>query len=171
MRKNNVSTTKSLAFCCLLTTILLIACSTARQEIPGSPAAAMPDNSQTTQPPDYEGTLYAALGCTSGIELLTNNFLRELAADDRIRHRYKKTDIGRFHRMMQLQICELADGPCIYPGDSMKRTHGGMNIRPAEFNALVEALMRAMDTTGLNPGVQNRLLAKLAPMRADIVGQ
>lgn len=111
------------------------------------------------------------MGGRAGLEALSIEFIKEIAADDRVRPFYAETDIGRFHHMMQLYFCELADGPCKYTGDSMKRTHGGMNIKSSEFNAVVEAMMRAMNSVGLNPGVQNSLLAILAPMRADIVGQ
>ena len=51
--------------------------------------------------------------------------------------------------MMQLQMCERTGGGCTYTGDDMRRTHAGMNIDPTEFNAIVEALMRAMDARGL----------------------
>ncbi len=73
--------------------------------------------------------------------------------------------------MMQLQIYQLANGPCTYRGATMKRTHGGMNIQSAEFIAFVKALTCAMDTINLNPVVQNRLLAKIEPIRSDIVSQ
>ena len=52
---------------------------------------------------------------------------------------------GRFYRMMQQQMCESTGGGCTYEGDDMRRTHAGMDITPTEFNAIVEALMRAMD--------------------------
>lgn len=149
--------------------IVLSACSSSATREYATPAAAIPSQNVAAAS-KREGTLYEALGGAAGVELLADNFVIELAADDRVRHHYEKSDIGRFHHMMKLQICELADGPCVYTGDNMKRTHAGMNIQSAEFNAVVEALMRAMDNTGLNPGVQNRLLAIMAPMRSDIVG-
>ena len=114
-------------------------------------------------------TLYDALGGAAGVEALSERFIREIAADDRIRSHYKDTDIGRFHRMMQEQMCEKTGGGCVYTGDDMRRTHGGMNITPVEFNAIVEALMRAMDARGLTVATQNRLLALYAPMYHDIV--
>lgn len=120
--------------------------------------------------PAAEPTLYASLGGETGVEQLTTDFIREIASDARIRGHYKNTDIGRFHRMMQLQMCEKTGGGCVYPGDSMKRTHGGMNINKTEFNGVVEALMRAMDKNNLPTSTQNRLLALYAPMRPDIIG-
>ncbi len=116
-------------------------------------------------------TLYDDLGGEDGLRELTEKFIREIAADDKIRQRYAKTDISRFHRMMQEHLCEVTDGPCEYSGDNMKETHGGMNIQSSEFNALVEAFMRAMDSIELPIAAQNQLLEKLAKFRPDIVGQ
>lgn len=155
----------------LLAVPLLGSCNTGQSKTPGVPSAAMPVV-QSQQPSSArEDTLFHSIGGASGLEELSTEFIRELAADVRVRHYYKHTDIGRFHRMMKLYVCELADGPCVYTGDDMKRTHGGMNITSAEFNAVVEAMMRAMDTVGMNAGTQNRMLAIIAPLRGDIVGQ
>ena len=46
-----------------------------------------------------------------------------------------------------------------------------MNINKTEFNGIVEALMRAMDTNKLPVSTQNRVLEIYAPMRPDIIGQ
>lgn len=162
---------QSLVIALIVTTTFISSCTTAYQKAPGAPSAAMPAVESQERRAGNKDTLYLALGGNNGIENLTTEFIKELAADDRVRPHYKNTDIGRFHTMMKLYVCELAEGPCIYTGDDMKRTHGGMNIKSSEFNAVVEALMRAMDTVELNPGVQNRLLAIFAPMRPDVVGQ
>ena len=114
-------------------------------------------------------TLYDELGGADGVEALTAQFIREIAADERIRGHYRDTDIGRFHVKVQEQMCARTGGGCTYTGDDMKRTHGGMNIQPGEFNAIVEALMKAMDKRGLSVTTQNKLLALYAPMRADII--
>ncbi len=114
-------------------------------------------------------TLYDQLGGASGVEQLTTDFIRELAADERVRGRYRDTDIGRFHTMMKQQMCMETGGGCEYTGDDMRRSHAGMNIGKAEFNAVVEALMSAMDKNRVPQGVQNQLLAKYATMREDII--
>ncbi|MGQ7846071.1 group I truncated hemoglobin [Granulosicoccus sp. 3-233] len=116
-------------------------------------------------------TLYEELGGEPGVEQLTTDFIREIAADERIKGRYRNSDIGRFHRMMVEQMCMKTGGGCAYTGDDMQQTHAGMKITRVEFNAIVEALMRAMDRNALPQGVQNRLLALYAPMHGDIVNR
>jgi len=117
-----------------------------------------------------EQSLYEKLGGEAGVNKLTSDMIREIAADDHIRGHYKDTDIGRFHTMMQLQMCEKTGGGCIYTGDDMRRVHGGMNIKKSEFNSLVEAMMRAMDKNNIPISTQNQMLEIYAPMRADIIG-
>ena len=46
-----------------------------------------------------------------------------------------------------------------------------MNISHADFNALVEVLIDAMEKNDVSVAAQNRLLQRLAPMHRDIVEQ
>jgi hemoglobin len=46
-----------------------------------------------------------------------------------------------------------------------------MDISAADFNAVVEILQKAMEQSDISLSAQNRLLAKLAPMRADMLHQ
>lgn len=166
-----VSKTRLLAFFLATNLLILGACSSAQQQEPVALAAALPGNTSSVEPSASSDSLYVALGGAVGLELLADNFLIELAENDRVRHRFEQTDIGRFHSLFQTHICHLTGGSCVYRGDTMKRAHGGMNIQSSEFNSVVESLMLAMNETGLSPGVQNRLLAILAGLRPDIVGQ
>ena len=72
---------------------------------------------------------------------------------------------------MREQICAISDGGCEYTGLSMEEAHSGMDLSEAEFNTFVDASRRAMTRAGFAIGVQNRLLARLAPMREDVIHQ
>ena len=113
--------------------------------------------------------LYRDLGEQAGVEALIDAFLNELADDDRIVAHFSDTNIPRLREMLIAQICQLSGGPCTYTGDDMARAHAGMNLSPADFNALVEDLIDAMESEGIPTPTQNRLLALLAPMQSDIV--
>jgi hemoglobin len=95
-----------------------------------------------------DDTLYQALGARAGLERLVDDLWRRLLAD---------------------QLCEVAGGPCRYDGPDMKKAHSGVDITRRDFNALVELLQRSMDAEGLPFAVQNRLLARLAPMHRDVI--
>jgi hemoglobin len=51
----------------------------------------------------------------------------------------------------------------------MKRSHQALGITEARFNVVVEDLQLAMDRAGVPFHVQNRFLARLAPLERDIV--
>src|SRR5690554_1104737 len=118
-----------------------------------------------------ERTLYDELGQQQGISQLMEAFILEIAEDERVVHHFENVDTDRFHRMLSEHICDLSGGPCDYSGESMVTVHTGMNISRAEFNAIVEHLMTAMDQQQLPVSTQNRLLAILASFHKEVIHQ
>jgi hemoglobin len=113
--------------------------------------------------------LYRALGGTPGLQRLMDDFVPRLYADPRLAAFFKDTKAAELNKQLVSQFCEVTGGPCRHEGPTMKEAHEGFEIRRRDFNALVEVLQDAMDAQGLPFGVQNRLLARLAPMHRDIV--
>ncbi|MFC6806650.1 group 1 truncated hemoglobin [Methylophaga thalassica] len=68
-----------------------------------------------------------------------------------------------------LYLCATSDGPCQYNGDSMQQIHDGMDINERDFNHLVDLLIDAMNETGISHPIQNQLLARLVPLRKQII--
>ena len=67
------------------------------------------------------------------------------------------------------QICEATGRPCVYTGKNMLDAHRGMRITEADFNALVEDLVLALDKFDVGEREKNELLGALAGMKGDIV--
>jgi hemoglobin len=116
------------------------------------------------------GTLYERLGKKDAIAAVVDEFVANVAADGRINRRFANTDIARLKRNLTDQICAGTGGPCIYSGRDMRSAHAGMSITNAEFGALVEDLVRALDKFKVPEKEKNELLGILGPMKADIVG-
>ena len=114
-------------------------------------------------------TLYEELGGMPVIEKITGNFIREIGYNEQIAQHFAETDLDRFYQKMVEHLCDISNGPCEYSGDSMVESHEGMNITEAEFNATVDLLINAMNRSGVPHRLQNRLLARLAPLREDII--
>jgi hemoglobin len=128
----------------------------------------------TTQEKPAGVSLYKQLGGREGIALVVDDFTANVAADDRINARFKALkpeQVGKFKSNLADQICDATGGPCAYVGADMKTIHKGMNITEAEWNATVEALVKALDKNNVPAGAKNALLGTLAPMKPDIVGQ
>lgn len=113
-------------------------------------------------------SLYQQLGGESGIAAITDGLLREIEQDQRIVHHFADTDIGRFRTLLAEQLCDISGGPCVYSGGTMQESHSGFNISLADYDALVEGLIKVMQQQNISISAQNQLLALLAPMYKDI---
>lgn len=117
----------------------------------------------------HDARLYEALGGQSGIHAIMETFVLNIAEDERVVHHFVNADVERFHAKISEHICELTGGPCVYSGAAMPEVHKGMNISRAEFNAIVENLIKAMETHHVRVDTQNQLLAILAAMHNDVI--
>ena len=116
-------------------------------------------------------SLYDRLGGQPAITAVVDDFVANVAADNRINGFFARTDIPRLKKNLADQICAGTGGPCTYTGKDMRSAHKGMNITDAQFNALVEDLNRTLDKFKVPAREQGELLAILAPMKPQIVGQ
>lgn len=125
----------------------------------------------TVEPPAGNTTvsLYNRLGGKPAITAVVDEFVGNVANDARINGRFATTDISRLKGHLVDQICGATGGPCTYTGRDMKTTHVGMGIHNAEFTALVEDLVAALNTFQVPQAEQTELLGLLSPMKPDIV--
>lgn len=116
-------------------------------------------------------SLYDRLGGKPAITAVVDEFIGNVAGDTRINKRFATADIPRLKRMLVDQICQATGGPCSYTGASMKEAHKGMKISDAEFGALVEDLIKSLDTFKVPAQEKGELLTALGGMKGDIVNQ
>jgi len=121
--------------------------------------------------PMQQKSLYDRLGGQGAIVAVVDDFVGNVAADNRINKFFAKTDIPRLKRLLVEQICAGTGGPCTYTGRDMKTAHGGMGITDAQFNALVEDLVKTLDKFKVPDKEKGELLGILGPMKPSIVGQ
>ena len=121
-----------------------------------------------------EPSLYRRLGGRDAIANVVGDFVANVVKDDRINQRFKAFQPAQVEQLktnLADQICEATGGPCSYLGRDMKTVHQGMRITDAEWNATVEALVKALDKHKVGEKEKSELLALLGPMKPDIVGQ
>lgn len=114
-------------------------------------------------------SLYDRLGGKPAIVAVVDQFVANVAADSRINGRFATTDIPKLKGHLVDQVCMATGGPCTYKGRDMKTTHAGMKITDADFTALVEDLVAALDKFKVPAREKNELLGILGPMKKDIV--
>lgn len=117
-----------------------------------------------------EKSLYQRLGEKDAITAVVDAFVANVAADPRINTFFEKTDIPHLKQMLVDQICGATGGPCEYTGKDMRTVHTGMNINEEQWNATIEALVKALDGAGVQQKEKDELLAALGGMKGDIVG-
>jgi len=119
--------------------------------------------------PLRDDTLYRELGQRSGIEALVETLLFRVSDDPRIAHHFADVDIIHLNDRLVEFLCVQSGGPCTYAGKPMVEAHKHVTVGEADFNALVEDLMWAMDQRKLPRTTQNRLLRVLATMQRNVV--
>ena len=117
-----------------------------------------------------QSTLYSRLGGQDAIKAVVKDFVEQNVANDaRINTFFKNADIPGLEAKLVDQICQASGGPCKYTGKDMKTAHTGMGIKEADFNALVEDLVKSLDKFKVAEADKNTLLGVLGPMKSDIV--
>ena len=114
-------------------------------------------------------SLYDRLGGKSSISAVVDQFVANVAADTRINGRFATTDIRKLKVHLVDQVCMATGGPCTYSGRDMRTTHAGMKISNWDFEALVEDLVKSLDTFKVPAREKGELLDLLGPMRKEIV--
>jgi len=116
-------------------------------------------------------SLYDRLGGKPAITGVVDDFIGNVAADGRINRRFEGVNIPRLKGLLVDQICAATGGPCKYTGRPMAEAHRGMNITDAEFGALVEDLVKALDKFKVPAQEKDELLGALGGMKGQIVGR
>jgi hemoglobin len=138
-------------------------------------AAAVPVTAQDGVKSEKKGkSLYDRLGKKKAIVAVVDQFVANVAADNRINAFFMATAsdpvrLAAFKGKLVDQICQASGGPCKYTGKNMKDAHAGMGISTADFTALVEDLVAALDKFKVAEKEKNELLGALGGMKGDIV--
>jgi hemoglobin len=120
----------------------------------------------STTPP---APLYQQLGGVAGITTVTDRTMDRVATDPRTKRSFQGVKLATLKKSVANYVCHVADGPCVYEGETMANSHAQSNISGAEFDIMVTVLREELDRAGVSDGAKNELLRRLAPTRRDIV--
>lgn len=153
----------------MIVTALLLALQSpaAAPEEPVAPYAQSDANAGAT--PFAGDAMWRAFHGHAGVARIVDSLVDRSIADPRIGEIFKGHDMARLRRTLKEQFCYILGGGCRYTGRTMRSAHADMGVQTADMGALVENLQVAMRAEGVPFATQNRFLAKLAPMRRDVV--
>jgi hemoglobin len=141
---------------------------------PQSSSAAPPPAHATAPAPAgaataADTTLYARLGGEAGIQAIASGLASRITADGRVSPFFADTDLEVFKANLAKFLGQTCGGPALYHGPDMKTVHTGLGIADAQFDAVIEDLGAVLDQRSVSAADRAALLARLAPLRADIV--
>ncbi len=132
-------------------------------------AAYAPSDANASAAPFAGTEMLEAFHGQPGIDRIVDDMLDRSIVDSRTAPVFARTDMVRLRRTLKEQFCYILNGPCQYTGRSMAQAHANLGLQAADMGALVENLQTAMANEGVPFHTQNRFLARLAPMRRDVV--
>ena len=127
-------------------------------------------NDALTKVEIQSNSLYQRIGGLPVLTKIVDEFIDEVAASPRTKRSFKGIKLKTLKESVVSQICKLANGPCVYEGETMLNAHHDAKITDAEFNAFVD-IFRGTLNRYVETREKNEMLKLLAPMKRDIVVQ
>ncbi len=156
--------TKLAALACMV-----IACGGGSKPPPQTGPTTADTKPAGTAPAAPKQELYDRLGGQRAVVAVVDDFIGNVAADDRIKLRFANTDIPKLKLLLVEFICLGTGGPCTYTGQDMETSHAGMELVDDEFGALVEDLVKTLDKFKVPAKEKGELLGALGPLQPLIV--
>ncbi|MDO9004546.1 MAG: group 1 truncated hemoglobin [Aquabacterium sp.] len=119
--------------------------------------------------PSTSAPLYQQLGGVASITQITDRTLDRVSTDPRTQRTFANIKMKALKESVATYVCKVADGPCVYEGETMRNSHADLGITGAEFDLMVEVLRDEINRAQAPTGAKNELLKRLAPTRRDIV--
>lgn len=116
-----------------------------------------------------QATLYDRLGGEPAVTAVVEKFTEEVGKDARINCQFATTNFDRFKRLLSQHLCLITGGGCRYTGRDMVTIHKGMGITNADFTALVEDLIAALNFFSVPEQEKTELLETLGGLKGTIV--
>lgn len=116
-----------------------------------------------------EASLYERLGGTEVITQIAGDIVDNHLANPRIAPRYAKTDVAAIKKTVAEFFITGTGGPNVYKGKDMVAAHAGMNIDAAEFVAVLDDALMALNQNNVEQREQEEVLFVLYSMKGDIV--
>lgn len=119
--------------------------------------------------PITDPNVLAAFHGREGIARISNRTIDLALADPQLGPIFQPFDMVRLRRTLNEHFCYILGGGCAYTGRDMATSHADMGVQTRDFNLLVRHLRTAMSEESVPFAMQNRFLARLAPMHEDVV--
>jgi len=114
-------------------------------------------------------SLYERFGGTEGVTKIATTLVHAHMTNPAISTRFADTDVDALISSAAAFIITGTGGPNVYEGEDMLAVHKGMNISAAEFMAVLDDALTAMQENGVAQREQEEMLYIMYSMRGDVV--
>ncbi len=117
-----------------------------------------------------EKSLYERIGGEAKARQIVSDIWDNHSKNPIVKDRFAKSNPDYVkQRVFEIFAAATGAADVQYTGMDMKTAHSGMNISEMEFNAVVDDVLAACESNGLNQQEMNEILAILWSVRKDIV--
>ena len=116
-----------------------------------------------------EATLYERLGGEDGIRAIAADLFDLHTHNDTIKARYVDSERDKLIKLVTEFICTGTGGPQEYTGRDMLTTHRGMSINEAEYLAVIDDIMAALDKHGIGDREKQEMLHIAYSLKGEIL--
>jgi hemoglobin len=114
-------------------------------------------------------SLYNELGGRQRLVVTVDNLIRRLHQDSRLSELFVEVNDIELKQNLVDFLCQVADGGCEYQGAEMLDIHSELFITKGEFDHFVTLFIYSMQDAKISFVAQNKLLARLAAMRSEVI--
>lgn len=118
---------------------------------------------------NMQKNLYDRLGGKPALNAVVGELWAVASADTRINSRFAHTNPDIFGAQLVDFLCQASGGPCKYTGRDMKSAHTGMMLTEAEFNALAEDTIKALDKFKVPAKEKDEVIGLLGSLKSDVI--
>ena len=116
-----------------------------------------------------DATLYERLGRRPGIEKIVEYIWANHTSNPVIKQRYVNSNPAEVKRLVTEMCCAGFGGPEAYTGKNMVTAHTGMNINEAEFVAVCDDVLDALDKSQVGKREKDEILCILYSLKPEVV--
>lgn len=114
-------------------------------------------------------TLYEAVGGRDAVVAAVEEFYQRVLGDPQVAPYFANTTLPRLMGHQRAFIGMVLGGPDAYAGRSMSAAHESLQVTNAAFDRVVQHLVETLRSLGVGETVVQRVVAGVAPVRAEIV--
>ncbi len=115
-------------------------------------------------------SIYDQIGGTAAVSATVEELYARVLGDPLVAPYFEDIDMERQRHHMRAFIAAALGGTHVYEGRDMAIVHADLGITAREFDRVASHLAGALRTLGVQTAQVQAILARIAPLRAEIVG-